>query len=185
MALMEIIEKRKSVRKYLDKKVEREKILRCIEAARLAPSAENVQPWRFIVLDEPELKTRFCREVTGGIYRPSRFIENAPVVVVVLAKLDLIANVLGRSIQGTSYYLIDVGISGEHLVLQAQEFGIGTCWVGWFNAKKAKKVLNIPLRYKVVSLISMGYPAQGGTKNKPNLPIEKVLFFNKDSNKGL
>jgi nitroreductase len=185
MALMDTIEGRKSVRKYLDKPIERKKILRCIEAARLAPSAENVQPWRFVVLDDPELKTRFCREVTGGIYRPSRFIENAPVVVVILAKLDLIANVLGRSIQGTSYYLIDVGISGEHLVLQAQEVGIGTCWIGWFNAKRAKKVLNIPLRYKPVSLISMGYPAQGGTKKKPNLPIKKVLFFNRELDRGL
>jgi nitroreductase len=64
--------------------------------------------------------------------------------------------------------------------LQAQEFGIGTCWIGWFNAKRAKKVLNIPMRYRVVSLIPMGYPAQGGTKNKPNLPWEKILYFNED-----
>ena len=185
MALLDIIRERKSVRKYLEKPIERDKIITCIEAARLAPSAENVQPWRFIVIDEPELKKNFCREVTGGIYRPTRFIEKAAAIVVILARLDLIANFLGRGIQGTNYYLIDIGIAGEHLVLQAQELGIGTCWIGWFNANRAKKFLNIPARYRVVSLIAMGYPAPGGTKNKPDLPMEKILFFNESSGKAL
>jgi nitroreductase len=185
MAVMELIQQRKSVRKYQERPVEREKVVQCIEAARLAPSAENVQPWRFIVLDDPELKKRFCREVCSGIYRPSLFIQNAPVVVVILAHLDFIANVLGKSIQGTNYYLLDIGIAGEHLVLQAQEFGIGTCWIGWFNAKKAKRFLNIPPLLKVVSLMAMGYPAEGGTKNKPDHQLEKVLFFNDEPRKGV
>jgi len=178
MPLMDIIRDRKSVRKYLLKPIEREKVTKCIEAARLAPSAENVQPWRFIIIDNPELKKRFCKYALSGIYRATKFIENAPVIVVILAKLDIIANRIGRQIQGTNYYLIDIGIAGEHLVLQAQELGIGTCWIGWFNAKKAKKVLNIPNKYRVVSLIAMGYPKEGSTKNKPNLPIEEIMFFN-------
>jgi len=185
MAVMDSIKQRKSVRKYLDKPVEREKIIECIEAARLAPSAENVQPWRFIVIDDPELKEEFCSQVFSGIYKPTRFTIHAPVIVVILAKLDIIANVIGKTIQGTSYYLLDIGIAGEHLVLQAQEYGIGSCWIGWFNAKKAKKVLNIPSRYKVVSLIAMGYPAEGSTKNKPDLPMNRILFFNNEAGKKL
>ncbi len=185
MALLDLIRARKSVRKYLDRPIDRDKLVTCIEAARLAPSAENVQPWRFIIIDDPELKRRFCRKATKGIYRPSRFIENAAAVIVILARLDLVANVLGRGIQGTQYYLLDIGIAGEHLVLQAQEFGIGTCWIGWFNAKKAKKALNIPARYRVVSLIAMGYPAEGGTKKKGDLPMERILFFNEERGKGL
>jgi len=178
MELMDIIRTRKSVRKYLDKPIEREKIIKCIEAARLAPSAENVQPWRFIVLDDPEIKNHFCMEACSGIYRPSLFIKNAPVVIVILAKLDIIANRIGRAVQGTQYYLLDIGIAGEHLVLQAQELGIGTCWIGWFNERKAKKALNIPSKYRVVALIAMGYPDKGATKNRPDLPFEKICFFN-------
>jgi len=180
MALIDIIKERKSVRKYLKMPVEREKIIACIEAARLAPSAENIQPWRFIVIDEPTYKKEFCEQVCGGVYRPSSFIKNAPVIVAILAKYSLITDFLGRGIQGTNYYLLDIGISGEHLVLQAQELGIGTCWIGWFNQKKAKKFLKLPLPYRVVSLIAMGYPAEGATKNKPDLRLEKILFFNRD-----
>jgi len=183
MALLDIISARKSVRKYQDKPIEKEKILTCIEAARLAPSAENVQPWRFIILDDPELKKKFCREVCKGIYRPTRFIEKAPIVVVIVAKLDIIANRLGRSVQGTQYYLLDIGIAGEHLVLQAQELNIGTCWIGWFNARKAKKFFGLSPGYRVVALIAMGYPAEGSTKNKPDLPMEKICFFNHDYKK--
>lgn len=181
MELMDIIKQRKSVRKYLDKPVEREKIIRCVEAARLAPSADNVQPWRFIVIDQPDLKLEFCNAVCSGIYRPTYFIRNAPVIIVVLAKLDIIANRIGKQIQGTSFYLLDLGIACEHLVLQAQELGIGTCWIGWFNAKRAKKVLHIPWKYKVISLIAMGYPAEGGTKNKKDIPLKEILFFNNES----
>jgi nitroreductase len=168
------------VRKYTQQPVSRDSIAACVEAARLAPSAENVQPWRFIVLDDPGSKNEFCDQVTGGIYRPSRFIRNAPAVVVILAKLDLVANLLGRGVQGTQFYLLDIGIAGEHLVLQAQELGIGTCWIGWFNAKKAARSLGLSGRYRVVSLIAMGYPAEGGTKNKPDLSLEEILFYNRD-----
>jgi nitroreductase len=180
MALMDVIKKRKSVRKYLDKPVPRNHVRTCIEAARLAPSAENIQPWRFIVIDDPEYKMKFCDQVCSGVYRPSLFIRNAPAIVVILAKYTLITDVLGRGIQGTNYYLLDIGISGEHLVLQAQELGIGTCWIGWFNQKKAKKFLKLGPQYRVVSLIAMGYPAEGGTKNKPDMPLDQILFFNRE-----
>lgn len=181
MELMEIIKTRKSVRKYLAKKIPRDDIISCVEAARLAPSAENVQPWRFIVLDDPEVKKDFVKIVCNGIYRASSFIKNAAAIVVIVAKLDLVANFIGKGIQGTNYYLIDIGIAGEHLVLQAQELGIGTCWIGWFNAKKANKFFNLPPRHRLVSLIAMGYPASGSTRNKDDLPLNKILFFNKES----
>ena len=181
MSLLELIKARKSVRKYIEKPIPREDILKCIEAARLAPSAENVQPWRFIVLDDPDIKEQFVKETCSGIYRPSSFIKNAAAIVVVVARPDLIANFIGSGIQGTNYYLIDIGIAGEHLVLQAQELGIGTCWIGWFNAKKAKKYFKLPPRRKVVSLIAMGYPASGATKNKKRLPLEEIVYFNRET----
>ena len=178
-SLLTLIRSRHSVRRYADRPIEREKILQCIEAARWAPSAQNVQPWRFIVLDDPPTKDRFCVQVFSGIYRPIRFVQRAPALVVLLAKIDLFANRIGRRLQGTPYYLIDIGIAGEHFVLQATELGIGTCWIGWFDARAAQEALRLPGNYKAVVLIAMGYPAKiPPSQSRKRKPIEEVLFFN-------
>jgi nitroreductase len=173
-----LIHNRRSIRSFEDRPVEREKIITCIEAARLAPSAENVQPWRFIAIDDPEVKKKFCRAAFSGIYAPSRFAVRAPVIIVVLAKKDLLANTIGKQIQGTSWYLIDIGIAGEHLVLQAEELDLGTCWIGWFNAKKARSFLRIPVSYKVVILIAMGYSVPQILSQQKRQPQEKIFWFN-------
>ena len=157
MSVNKLIAQRRSIRRYLDKPIEREKILECLEAARLAPSADNVQPWRFLVIDNIDLKDKLGKEVFSGIYSVSKFAAKAPVLIVILARLDIIANRIGNQIQGVNFYLIDTGIAGEHIVLQAEELGLGTCWVGWFNSRKVRKILDIPKKYKIVSLLSMGY----------------------------
>ncbi len=178
MAIMDIIEQRKSVRKYLEKSIPREHIVKCIEAARLAPSADNMQPWRFIVLDDRELIQKLTSAVCTGMCRRTRFIGNAAAIIVILADLHIVIHRMGAAIFGTQHYLLDIGITGEHIVLQAQELGIGTCWINLFNSKAARRVLKVPKRYRVVSMIAMGYPAEGGTRNRPDLPMEKILFFN-------
>ena len=182
-SVFEVIKVRRSIRKYQDKPVEREKILKCLEAARLAPSAENVQPWRFIVLDDPHLKDRFSKEVFTGVYSPMKFVRKAPVIIVILAKLDILANRIGKQIQGIHYYFIDIGIAGEHLILQAHELGLGTCWIGWFNPRRVRKFLKIPRNYKIVSLISVGYPAEEKSEVTNRLPLEKIAWFNGFKNK--
>jgi nitroreductase len=179
MSVKEIIEQRRSIRRYLDKPVEREKILECLEAARLAPSADNVQPWRFLVIDDPELKDKFTKEIFSGIYSISKFAANAPVLIMILARLDIIANKIGKQIQNIHFYLIDSGIAGEHIVLQAEELGLGTCWIGWFNSRKARKVLNIPRKYKIVSLLSVGYCARRPSQEKKRKRLEDIAWFNK------
>ena len=131
----------------------------CLEAARLAPSASNVQPWRFLVIDDSGLKDRLCSYAFSGIYAMCRFVSQAPVIVVILARLDVKAHRLGKQIQGTQFYLIDLGIAGEHFVLQAEELGLATCWVGWFNSGKVRKALRIPRKYKIVALLPLGYAA--------------------------
>jgi len=175
---LELVRQRRSVRKFKNQPVEREKIVTCIEAARLAPSAENVQPWRFLVLDDPQVLRDFGEAAFSGIYRYSRWAMQAPVMVVILAKLDIIANRLGKQIQGTHYYLIDIGIAGEHLVLQAQELGLGSCWIGWFNARKAARALSLPAGLKVASLIALGYPDPPLPSEKRKKSLGEILFFN-------
>jgi nitroreductase len=174
----DLVQSRRSIRKYQDKPVEREKIIQCIEAARLAPSAENVQPWRFIILDDPEVLKQFSTHAFSGIYSPTRFAAKAPVIIVILAKLDILANRIGKQIQGVHFYLLDIGIAGEHFVLQAQELGLGTCWIGWFNIKKVGKFLQVPRSYKIVSLISMGYPEASPLKFKKRHQFKEIAWFN-------
>ena len=178
MSVKEVVAQRRSIRRYLDKPVEREMILECLEAARLAPSADNVQPWRFVVIDDPGLKERFAREVFSGVYSVSKFAAKAPVLILILARLDIIANRIGRQIQNVHFYLIDTGIAGEHLVLQAEELGLGTCWVAWFNSRKARKVLNIPKKYKIISLLALGYYETRPRKEKKRKRLEDIAWFN-------
>lgn len=174
-----LIQKRRSIRRFLEKPVDREKILTCIEAARLAPSADNVQPWRFLVIDDPEIKNKLAKEVFSGIYFISKFASKAPVLILILARLDIIANRIGKQIQNISYYLIDIGISGEHFVLQAEELGLGTCWIGWFNPRKARKILKIPRKYKIVSLMALGRYEKRPKKERKRKALEKIAWFNK------
>lgn len=175
---LELVRSRRSIRRFLPKPVEREKILTCLEAARLAPSAENVQPWRFVVIDDPDLKKRLCGQIFSGIYFPSKFASEAPVLILILARLDFLANRLGRQIQGVSFYLIDIGIAGEHLVLQAEELGLGTCWLGWFNHRQTRKILGIPKKYKIISLIALGYYKRKPERSRPRKRLEEIAWFN-------
>ncbi len=177
MTLMEIIGARRSVRRYLDKPVEREKIELCLEAARLAPSACNAQPWRFLVVDEPELRERFVNKVFGGIYRGD-FARKAPVIVAVVADQRSLASRASGAARNVSFALLDLGIAGEHFVLQAAELGLGTCWIGWFNEAAAKRALGVPRGKKIVYLLSLGYPAGESARPHPRKTMAEMATFN-------
>ena len=178
ISFQELVRGRRSIRKFLDKPVEKEKILACIEAARLAPSADNVQPWRFLIIDDPDLLTRFSKKIFSGIYFVTKFAAKAPVIIVILARPDIIANKIGKQIQNIQFYLIDIGIAGEHIVLQAEELGLGTCWLGWFNTRKTRRFFNIPKKYKIVSLMAMGYYKKKPLHEKKRRNIDEIAWFN-------
>ena len=183
--LLKVIRERRSVRKFDPRPVERETILSCVEAARLAPSADNIQPWRFIVLDDPEVKETFGREVFSGIYRVTRWALKAPVIVVVLADLNFLVHRVARVVQDIPYYLLDIGIAGEHFVLQAQEVGLGTCWIGWFHPKKAQQFFKLPRSVRVCELMAVGYPSSGWKPNpQKRKPMEEIVFFNEWGRRG-
>ena len=119
MALIYLLKHRKSVRDFLDRPVEQEKIMMCIEAARLAPSASNSQPWKFIVVDDKQLKTKLCDVAFSGVYSMNSFCKMAPVMIVVVSEKSKFLARIGGLFRGTKYYLIDIGIACEHLVLEA------------------------------------------------------------------
>jgi nitroreductase len=175
--LMEVIMKRRSIRRFISRPVERELIEQCLEAARLAPSAENSQPWRFVVIDEPKLKRKVADAAFSGLYTVCRWAKEAPVLVVAIAKLDIIANRIGSLIQGTQYYLLDMGIAGEHFVLKAAELGLGTCWIGWFNSRRLRRILKLPRKFRIAYLIAVGYPAESPSA-RPRKTLDEIRFYN-------
>jgi nitroreductase len=179
MALLDLIKHRKSVRDFLDEPVEQEKIMMCLEAARLAPSASNSQPWRFIIVDDKQLKDKLCDAAFSSIYWINSFCKTAPVIVVVISEKSKFLARIGGMFRGTKYYLIDIGIACEHFVLEAEDLGLGTCWIGWFNERAVKSILNIPKNKKIDILIALGYydreklgPVHGRE------PIDKIVSFN-------
>lgn len=179
----ELIKARQSVRRYDPRPVEHEKLMQCLEAARLAPSASNSQPWYFIVVDEPELKNEIARATFDSIISFNRFVLQAPVIIVMVREeLPLITR-LGSKIKKRDWHQIDTGIAAEHLCLQAAELGLGTCMLGWYNETKVKELLQIPEERSVSLLIALGYaPAGYRLRDKTRKPIEKIVGYNKYQN---
>ncbi|MBI9102874.1 MAG: nitroreductase family protein [Spirochaetales bacterium] len=174
MKFLELANKRGSVRSYSDKKVEEEKIQRCLEAARLTPSACNSQPWEFIVVSESEKRAGLAGFTGLALSKLNSWTHQAPVLVVVVAKKPNLSAGLGAAVKNRPYWLMDVGMAAEHFCLQAAEDGLGTCMLGWFNEKGVKKLLSLKRTDKVVLLITLGYPARDVVKIKKRKSLDEM-----------
>ena len=173
-----ILEKRISVRSYDSRPIDKKDIIAICEAARLAPSACNSQTWRFIAVTDRQSIRKICHEAMRRVI-PNRWIEQVPLLIIGCSQLDIIANRIGSRVTGIEYYQIDLGIAMEHMVLKATELGLGTCWIGWFNEEKLKKILNIPKKIKVSAMLAIGYPKEEPSKKRSRKPINKILFSDK------
>ncbi|WP_026487456.1 nitroreductase family protein [Caldanaerobius polysaccharolyticus] len=163
MELFDVIEKRRSVRKYVNKPVPEESIRKVLNAARLAPSWANKQCWRFIVVTDPELRLKLGEAMNNNPNK-SCYVD-APVDIVVCAKRH------DSGIHdGKEYFMFDLGLAMENLVLAAADEGLGTCIIGWFEAGPIKQLLHIPENYEVVVVTPLGYPAE-----VPNTRLRKEL----------
>lgn len=179
-ALLELIRTRQSVRRYIDKPVEKEKLDRCLEAATLAPSACNAQPWKFIVVDEPELVKKVAKETWGTLINFNKFVEQAPVLIVITIESSPIVPKMGKVIKHMDYPYIDIGIAAEHFCLQATAEGLGSCMLGWFNEKPIQKLLAIPKKRKIGLVISLGYePENYKLREKIRKGQDVVVSYNK------
>ena len=161
MDFLELTRTRQSVRKYDTRPVEQEKLERLIEAVRLAPSASNSQPWKMILIDEPQLKDRVARETFSTIVSFNKFAPEAPVIAVLTVEKPKLITQIGGRIRKTDFALIDIGIAAEHFCLQAAEVGLGTCMLGWFNENAIKRLLHIPRGTRIGLVITLGYAAEG------------------------
>jgi len=179
MTFQELINLRQSVRKYSETPVEREKIEKIIEVVHIAPSACNSQPWKIIIVDEPELKNEVAKATFSKTIAFNKFTIEAPVIaVLVIEKAKLIAQI-GGSIKDMEYPKIDIGIGAAHFCLQAAELGLGTCMIGWFDEKKIRQLLKIPEKRKIGLVITLGYPSVDyKLRKKIRKPLDEICGFN-------
>lgn len=156
--LQKIMAERRSVRRYAPRPIADEVVLSLAAAARLAPSAENAQPCRFIAVRDPAAVEKLSRASLSGVFSPTRFAAQAPLIVALCADRTG-APARAMAVKDRAMYQLDCGIAGEHLVLRATELGLGACWIGWFNRRAARRALGAPRGIQVVCLIALGYPA--------------------------
>jgi nitroreductase len=165
MDVIKAIKKRRSVRNYLDRPVEEEKLIAVLEAGRHAPSAGNRQEWRFVIVKDQQDRKKIAEAANE-----QGFVGEAPVVIVACAETD--GHVMSC---GQPSYPIDVAIALDHISLAAVKYGLGTCWIGAFNEEKVKEILGIPEEVRVVELMPLGYPATNLVKEKNRLSFNRIV----------
>ncbi len=143
MDVFEALTNRKSVRSYLQTPVPDEVLAKVMEAARLAPSAGNVQPWHFIIVKDEEKRVRIAKGCRYG-----KFLDESPVVIVAC----------GDKRASPSWYAVETAMALEHVVIASTALGLGTCWIGMFKEEEIRSMLNLPGRFEIIALMALGYP---------------------------
>jgi len=167
MEVSDAIKQRRSTREYSPAPVETEKLVKILEAARLAPSASNRQEWRFIVVNDPDTRQKLSQAAKN-----QKFVAQAPTVIACCAVTDEHTMTCGQLC-----YPIDCAIAIDHMTLQATELGVGSCWVGAFHENEVKKILSVPEDIRVVELLTLGYPAQKCIAcKKQRLSLKEIAF---------
>lgn len=187
MDFFELVKWRRSVRNFARRKIEHTKILQILEAARIAPSSSNRQAWHFVVIDDKSIIELIPKQVVMGEKIVTKWLKDAPLVIAgcyTKAFTHHIARLFDHK-----NHLVDVSIAMTHIALAATSLGIGTCFVGWFNHRKLKKLLNIPKRYNIAVIMALGYPADesteqaiGGLEARPRKALQEIVSYNKFGN---
>ncbi|MBN2610938.1 MAG: nitroreductase family protein [Bacteroidales bacterium] len=175
---LSLVIKRQSVRSYSTWSIEPEKIERCIEAARLAPSACNSQPWKFIVVNDPDLRYQIADATSNRILPLNHFTKEAPVLIVVVRENANFTSKMGEIIRDKKFTLMDIGIATVHFCLQATSEGLGTCILGWFDESRVKKLLKIPGAKRAELIITVGYPKDDTIRDKKRKNFNEIHSLN-------
>lgn len=172
MDFYEVIRTRRSIRSYKPDPIPDDVLMRVLDAARIAPSGRNLQPWKFIVVRDAELKRRLAIACHDQM-----FIAEAPVVIVACGY-----NIRWNrgEYMGDLSMLVDVSIAFTHLILAARAEGLGTCWIGSFSNEEVKKILGIPKDVNVVAITPLGYPKGKGFREPgPRKSLQEIVSFDK------
>jgi len=165
--ILGLFRRRRSVRRMKGTPLPSGTVERLFEAARLAPSWANTQCWDFIAVTDPEKRAALAQ--AGG---PKNAMPVAPLIVVACARPEASGN---RA--GLGYFMLDMGIAIEHLILEATSLGLGTCWVGWFDEEVVRRALGIPPEVRVVAMVPVGYPDEEPPE-RPRRALEEILSWN-------
>lgn len=168
MNIFKVIQTRRSIRKYKEDPIPEDVLLRVLETVRLAPSGKNLQPWRFILVKDNVLKEKLAIASAGQF-----FLAKAPIVIVACGFPENCYSRMGRYMKS---WPVDVAIALEHLILQAQEEGLGTCWIGSFEEKEVKALLRIPENVKVLALTPLGYPDEK-PPSRGRKSLEEIISY--------
>lgn len=176
--LRKLIERRQSCRNFQTKPVPIELIENCIDAARLAPSACNSQPWKFIVINEPSRSEQVALALQeGGM---NRFAKNCPAFIVVVECSQNITAKVGERLKNQQYAGIDLGLATANLTLMATEQGLDSCILGWFDERKLRMLLHIPKTRRVRLVVALGYRSEEDVlREKIRKPLSEVMSLNK------
>ena len=174
MNVSNAIEERYSCRSYRTNPVSDEMITTILEAGRLAPSACNKQPWRFAVVTHAAARAKIVNTAfLKGI--PMRWALDAPAFFVLGMVRSTTTHKIAPLLSGVDYPWVDIGIAGEHMVLQATELGLGTCWIGWIRPKLLRKIIGWPKSIKPAAIITCGYPAEDTDHpRRPRLDLDEI-----------
>ena len=176
---LDLARRRQSDRAFdTTRKVEPEKIARILEAAQLAPSACNAQPYRMIVVDDPELKNKVADTTSSKVLGMNHFTKQAPVHIIIVEENPNFTSGIGAVVKDKHFPYIDIGIVAAHLTLAAADEGLGSCILGWFDEKKLRALLGIPARKRILLDVVVGYSTQP-LREKIRKDSNKVVGHNK------
>jgi nitroreductase len=184
MNFFDLVKWRRSVRKFAAREIERDKIIQILESARLAPSSSNRQAWHFVVIDDQNIIEQIPKQVAMGEKIVVKWLKDAPMVIAGCYTKALTHHI--AKLFDHENHLVDVSIAMTHITLAATALGIGTCFVGWFNHKKLKKLLHIPGNYSIAVLLALGYPAEESTEAaignitaRPRKALREIVSYNR------
>ena len=177
MDFLELVQARQSDRSFdITKLVEQEKIDYILNAAHLAPSACNAQPWKIVVVTDPQLCVEVGKAAAGlGM---NKFAKEAPVHLVIVEESANFTSSIGSRLKGKYYPLMDIGIIASYIALAAESVGLGSCILGWFDEDQFKSLLGIPKKKRVLLDIVIGYTVKSKRKKKRK-PIDRIVSYNK------
>ena len=173
MTVLDVIGERGSIRKYKDKPLPQSDLMKILEAARLAQSAANRQPWQFIVVTDKATKQRLMAEAHRADRPPVAHIGSAAAVIVCLGSPKEC-----RPVGPFEGFTIDLAIAIENMALASWDLGIGSCWIGAFDEDKVKSIMSVPEDLRVVSLLTLGYPDEE-PRPKARKAMEEIVHYEK------
>lgn len=180
MNLFDAINSRRSIRRFKDSPVEEEKIIQILEAIRQSPSWANLQCWSFVIVKDPSIREKLGQlSYVESFFANAGYKSNPAAKGIIEAPISIVAcadPTKSGNLWGQTFYMADVGIASQNLMLAARALGLGTVFVGVFDEIKIKELLKIPDQIRVVGIFPLGYPLKEKPEGPPRKPLEKIIF---------